>query len=110
MLKKFKRWNSGRLRMPGRGEQTGRWTDGGILFYFASAVGSRDGSCNPRMVATCASSLTEKIIINNDRNSTDAAKGRSSKKRDRWPDVKFEVTSGKCDLRNEQQREKREEN
>ena len=26
-----------------------------------------------------------------------------------WPDAKFEVTSAKCDLRNEQQREKREE-
>ena len=30
-------------------------------------------------------------------------------KRNGWPDAKFEVTSAKCDLRNEQQREKREE-
>ena len=30
-------------------------------------------------------------------------------KRNVWPDAKFEVTSAKCDLRNEQQREKREE-
>ena len=28
-------------------------------------VGSHDGSCNPRMSATCAPSLTEKILINN---------------------------------------------
>ena len=38
-----------------------------------------------------------------------AAKGRGSWERIRWPDAKFEVTSAKCDLRNEQQREKREE-
>ena len=80
-----------------------------LLFYFASAVGSRDGSRNPRMGATCAPSLIEKIIINNDRNNNDAAKGRGSWERIRWPDAKFEVTSAKCDLRNEQQREKREE-
>ena len=30
-------------------------------------------------------------------------------KRDGWPDAKFEVTGAKCDLRNEQQREKTEE-
>ena len=76
-----------------------------FLFYFASAVGSRDGSRNPRMSATCAPSLIENIIINNARNNNDAAQERN-----RWPDVKFEVTSAKCDLRNEQQREKREEN
>ena len=80
-----------------------------FLFYFASAVGSRDGSRNPRMAATCAPSLIEKIIINNDRNNNDAAKGRGSWERIRWPDAKFEVTSAKCDLRNEQLREKREE-
>ena len=61
------------------------------------------------MGATCAPSLIEKIIINNDRNNNDAAKGRGSWERIRWPDAKFEVTSAKCDLRNEQQREKREE-
>ena len=38
-----------------------------------------------------------------------AAKGRGSWERIRWPDAKFEVTSAKCDLRNEQLREKREE-
>ena len=38
-----------------------------------------------------------------------AVKGRGSWGRIRWPDAKFEVTSAKCDLRNEQQREKREE-
>ena len=80
-----------------------------FLFYFASAVGSRDGSRNPRMSATCAPSLIEKIIINNDRNNNDAAKGRGSWERIRWPDAKFEVTSAKCDLGNEQQRKKREE-
>ena len=30
-------------------------------------------------------------------------------KRKGWPDATFEVRSAKCDLRNEQQREKREE-
>ena len=30
-------------------------------------------------------------------------------KRNGWPDAKLEVTSAKCDLRNEQQREKREQ-
>ena len=30
-------------------------------------------------------------------------------KRNGWPDAKIEVTSAKCDLRKEQQREKREE-
>ena len=38
-----------------------------------------------------------------------AAKGRGSWERSRWPDAKFEVTSAKCDLRIEQQPEKREE-
>ena len=38
-----------------------------------------------------------------------AAKGRRSWERIRWPDAKFEVTSAKSDLGNEQQREKREE-
>ena len=61
------------------------------------------------MGATCAPCLIEKIIMNNDRNNNDAAKGRGSWERIRWPDAKFEVTSAKCDLRNEQQREKREE-
>ena len=37
------------------------------------------------------------------------AQGRVDWKRNGWPDAKFEVTSAKCDLRNEQQREKREE-
>ena len=69
-----------------------------FLFYFSSAVGSRDGSCNPRMGATCAPSLVEKIMINNDRNNNDAAKGRGSWERIRWPDAKFEVTGAKCDL------------
>ena len=31
-----------------------------FCFYFASDVGSRDGSCNPRVSATCAPSLTQK--------------------------------------------------
>ena len=83
--------------------------EGGAKHATGSAVGSRDGSRNPRMGATCAPSLIEKIIINNDRNNNDAAKGRGSWERIRWPDAKFEVTSAKCDLRNEQQREKREE-
>ena len=61
------------------------------------------------MSAACAPGLTEKIAIRNDRNINDAAKGRGSRERNRWPGVKFEVTSAKCDLRNEQQREKREE-
>ena len=38
-----------------------------------------------------------------------AAKGGGSWEKIRWPDAKFEVTSAKCDLGNEQQREKREE-
>ena len=38
-----------------------------------------------------------------------AAKGRSSWVRSRWPDAKIEGTGAKCDLRNEQQRGKREE-
>ena len=83
--------------------------EGGAKHATGSAVGSRDGSRNPRMGATCAPSLIEKIIINNDRNNNDAAKGRGSWERIRWPDAKFEVTSAKCDLRNEQLREKREE-
>ena len=37
------------------------------------------------------------------------AQGRVDWKRNGWPDAKFEVTSAKCDLGNEQQREKREE-
>ena len=37
------------------------------------------------------------------------AKGRVDWKRSRWPDAKFEVTGAKCDLRKEQQREKRED-
>ena len=37
------------------------------------------------------------------------AQGRVDWKRNGWPDAKFEGTSAKCDLRNEQQREKREE-
>ena len=37
------------------------------------------------------------------------AQGRVDWKRNGWPDAKIEVTSAKCDLRNEQQREKREE-
>ena len=37
------------------------------------------------------------------------AKGRVDWKRLRWPDAKFEVTGAKCDLRKEQQREKRQE-
>ena len=37
------------------------------------------------------------------------AQGRVDWKRDGLPDAKFEVTGAKCDLRNEQQREKREE-
>ena len=37
------------------------------------------------------------------------AQGRVDWKRDGWPDAKFEGTSAKWDLRNEQQREKREE-
>ena len=61
------------------------------------------------MGATCAPGLIENIILNNDRNNNGAAKGRGSWDRIRWPDAKFEVTSSKCDLRNEQQREKREE-
>ena len=38
-----------------------------------------------------------------------AAKDRGSWERIRWLDAKFEVTSAKCDLVNEQQPEKREE-
>ena len=37
------------------------------------------------------------------------AQGRVDWKLNGWPDAKFEVTSAKCDLGNEQQREKREE-
>ena len=37
------------------------------------------------------------------------AQGRVDWKRNGWPDAKFEGTSAKWDLRNEQQREKREE-
>ena len=37
------------------------------------------------------------------------AQGRVDWKRNGWPDAKFEGTRAKWDLRNEQQREKREE-
>ena len=37
------------------------------------------------------------------------AQGGVDWKRRRWPDAKFEAAGAKCDLRNEQQREKREE-
>ena len=37
------------------------------------------------------------------------AQGRVDWKRDGWPDAKFAVTSAKCGLRTDQQREKREE-
>ena len=37
------------------------------------------------------------------------AQGRVDWKRNGWPDAKFDGTSAKWDLRNEQQREKREE-
>ena len=75
--------------------------EGGAKHATGSAVGSRDGSRNPRMGATCAPSLIEKIITNNDRNNNDAAKGRGSWERIRWPDAKFEVTSAKCALRHD---------
>ena len=37
------------------------------------------------------------------------AQGRVDWKRDGWPDAKFAVRSAKCDLRTDQQQEKREE-
>ena len=43
------------------------------------------------------------------RSQNGEAQGRVDWKRDGWPDAKFEGTSAKWDLRNEQQREKREE-
>ena len=43
------------------------------------------------------------------RSQNGEAQGRVDWKRNGWPDAKFEVRSAKCDLRNEQQREKREE-
>ena len=67
--------------------------------HFASAVGPRDGSCNPRMSATCAPSLTEKIAMHNYRNTSDAAKGRGSRERNRWPGVKNAATSRRSSRR-----------
>ena len=72
--------------------------EGGAKHATGSAVGSRDGSRNPRMGATCAPSLIEKIMINNDRNNNDAAKGRGSWERIRWPDAKCEVTGAQCEV------------
>ena len=43
------------------------------------------------------------------RSQNGEAQGRVDWKRNGWPDAKFEGTSAKWDLRNEQQREKREE-
>ena len=70
-----------------------------FCFYFASDVGSRDGICNPRMSATCAPGLTEKIAMHNYRNTSDAAKGRGSRERNRWPDVKNAATSRRSSRR-----------
>ena len=110
-----------------------------FLFYFASAVGSRDGSRNPRMGATCAlrhdrppaqsfaRSLTYSLAreMREEKGSRPRKTTRTRRRergeerretseernweRIRWPDAKFEVAGAKNDLRNEQQREKREE-
>ena len=43
------------------------------------------------------------------RSQNGEAQGRVDWKRNGWPDANLEVRSAKCDLRNEQQREKKEE-
>ena len=105
-----------------------------FLFYFASAVGSRDGSRNPRMGATdrppaqsFARSLTYSLAREmREEKGSRPRKTTRTRRRERgeerretseernWErirllDAKFEVASAKNDLRNEQQREKREE-
>ena len=48
----------------------------------------------------------QKAIV---RSQNGEAQGRVDWKRDGWPDAKFAVRSAKCDLRTDQQQEKREE-
>ena len=43
------------------------------------------------------------------RSQNGEAQGRVDWKRNGWPDAKFAVRSAKCDLRTDQQQEKREE-
>ena len=51
------------------------------------------------MSATCAPGLTEKIAMHNYRNTSDAAKGRGSRERNRWPGDKNAVTSRRSSRR-----------